>query len=234
MSRTARTRLWLPRAGTVVRNLIAGLGAAYVAQLILENWLGVPIVDYLALVPQIFAPWQLVTYVFVDRSHPVMFVLGLLFIYWALAPFERDLGPRRALQLCAVVVIAASVPAYLFGFVIPGASLLAGSSPLWLGGITATAWLYRDQPLSLFGVLTLTARQLLYVLLGLSALNFLASKNHTQLVADLGAMGGAALFARYLQRPRRRPPSKRPKPRPSGLRVIEGGGSGDDRPKWLN
>jgi len=237
MSRPGRIRSVLPRLGTVVRNLIAGLCAAYVAQLLLHNWLDVPIVSLLALSPGALAPWQLVTYVLVDLSPPGWFLLGLLFLYWSLSRFESDFGPRRTLQLCAVSLVAASVPVWLLGFVIQDSPLLAGSTPLWYGGMAATAYLYRDQPMSLFGALTMTARQILYLLLGISVLGFLFDKNHSQLVGVLGAMAGGIAFVRWLQRPpkRRAAPSKPPSRRPSGLRVIEGGGqSGDDRPKWLN
>jgi len=228
-----RSRFALPRLGAVVRNLITALIAAYVAQLILQNWLSVPIVSLLALTPGGVGLWQLATYVLVDLSNPMMFLLGLLFLWWALSPFERDFGPHRTLQLCLVSMLSASVPAYLVGFVIDPSPPLFGSSPLWYGGIAATAWLYRDQPVSLFGALTMTARQLLWVLLGMSVLGFLASRDHTRFIAELGAMGGAIAYVRYLQRPRRKPTPKKPPTRPSSLRVIEGGG-GDDRPKWLN
>ena len=229
-----RSRFRLPRLSTVVRNLITALVAAYVAQLVLQNWLGVPIVSLLALTPGGVGIWQLLTFVLVDISNPLMFLLGLLFLWWALSPFERDFGPRRTLQLCLVAMLSASVPAYLLGFVIEGSPPLFGSSPLWYGGIAATAWLYREQPVSLFGALTMTARQLLWVLLGMSVLGFLASKDHTRLVAELGAMGGAIAYVRYLQRPRRKPTPKKPAVRHSNLRAIEGGGGAGDRPKWLN
>jgi membrane associated rhomboid family serine protease len=231
-----RIRSALPRLGTVVRNLIAGLCAAYVAQLVLHNWLDVPIVALLALSPGVFAPWQLVTYVLVDLSPPGWFLLGLLFLYWSLSRFESDFGPKRTLQLCAVSVLAASVPVWLLGFALPGSPLLAGSTPLWYGGMAATTWLYRDQPMSLFGAVTMTARNVLYLLLAISVLGFLFDRNHTQFVGTLGAMAGGIAFVRWLQRPpkRRKAPSKPPSRRPSGLRVIEGGQNGDERPKWLN
>ena len=39
------------------------LFVAYVLQLVLEHWLGLPIVSLLAMTPGSVAPWQLVTYV---------------------------------------------------------------------------------------------------------------------------------------------------------------------------
>jgi membrane associated rhomboid family serine protease len=217
----------------VVKKLILGLVVAYVGQLVLENWGGIPVVSWFALTPGGAGLWQLVTYVLVDLSHPLMFLLGLLFIWWALSPIETGFGPVRTLQLVAVSIVAGSLPAYLVGFVVRGSPPLFGSQTIWLGAFAAMTWLYRDGQVSLFGVMPMTARQSLLLLVGLTVLMFLASKDHTQLVASLGAMGGGIAFIRWMRRPRT-PARVRRKPERS-FRVIEGGGGGDDeRPKWLN
>jgi hypothetical protein len=82
----------------------------------------------------------------------------------------------------------------------------------------------------------MTAKQFLLLLLGMSVLMFLASKNHTQLIADLGAMGGGIGFVRWMKRPRTPRPARKPGARGRGLKVIRGGGASEDedRPKWLN
>jgi hypothetical protein len=233
--RYGRPQFALPRLSAIVKKLIIGLFSAYVLQLVLENWLAVPVGDLLALTPAGPALWQLITYVLVDRGNPMMFLIGLLFLWWALSPFEIGYGPKRTLQLCLASALSASVPAYLAGFALPGSPQLYGSSALWFGGIAATTWIYRDQQMSLFGLFTTTARQFLALMIGISVLMFLASKNHTQLVADLGAMGGGIAFVNWMKRPRRPKPMRRPAARPRGFKVIEGGGGGDDdRPKWLN
>ena len=222
----------------MVKKLIVGLVVAYVLQLVLENWFGIPVVNLLALspTPGNLAVWQLVTYVLVDVGHPIMFLLGLLFIWWALSPFEIGYGPTRTWQLCMVALLSASIPAYVVGLLIPMSPPLFGSHPLWMCGIAAVAWLYRDQQMSLFGVMPMTAKQFLLLLLGMSLLMFLASKNHTQLVADLGAVAGGIGFVRWMKRPRTPRIARKPSARGRGLKVIRGGGSseGEDRPKWLN
>lgn len=231
----------LPRLSSVVKKLLIGLFVAYVAQLVLENWLGMPIVATLAMWPGAVAPWQLVTYVLVDRSHPLFFLLGLFFLWWALSPFELGYGPKRTIQLCVVAMLAASVPAYLAGMAIPGSPPLYGSHALWFGSIAAMAWAAKNQQVSLFGLVTMQMRQLLWGLVGLSVLMFLASKNQTQLFADLGAMAGGIGFVNWMKRPRRQRPRRKPAaraPRGGGFKVIPGGGGGggedEDRPKWLN
>jgi hypothetical protein len=228
-----RPQFGLPRLSAVVKKIIFGLLAAYILQLVLENWLGVPVGALLAMQPGGLGLWQLVTYVLVDHGHPVMFLIGLLFVWWALSPFEIGYGPTRTLQLCATAILSASIPAYLVGFVAPGSPLLYGSGPIWFGAIAATTWLHRDQQISLFGALAMTARQFLWLLLGITVLMFLASKDHTQLVADLGAMGGGIAFVRWMRRPRRPATSRKPSGGVRGFKVIQGGND-DDRPKWLN
>jgi hypothetical protein len=229
-----RPQFALPRLTPVVKKLIIGLFAAYVFELLAGNWLGVPLADLLAMHPAGPGLWQLVTYVLVDPNNPLMFLIGLLFIWWALSPFEIGYGPKRTLQLCGVSILAASVPAYLVGFVAVGSPPLAGSSALWFGGIAATTWLYGNQPMSLFGAVTMTARQFLWLLLGMSVLMFLASKNHTQLIADLGAMAGGIGFVRWIKRSRTPSLKRKTTPKPRPFKVIQGGSSEDDRPKWLN
>jgi Rhomboid family len=230
-----RSRLGFPRLSAVVKKLLYVLTACYVAQLVAQNWLGLNVVSWLALRPGRLQPWQLLTYVLVDAGHPMMFMIGLLFLWWALSPFEIAYGPLRVLQLCLCCVLGASVPADLVGFVLPSSPPLYGSSALWFGGIAATSWLYRDQQMSLFGMLQLSGRQFLYVLLAMSGLSFLFDKDHTQLVASLGAVGAAIAFSRWMKRPRKPQTARKPSGPPRGFKVIEGGGGNDEgRPKWLN
>ena len=227
-------QLALPRLTQVVKKLIIGLFVAYVAQLILDKWLNFNVAGLLALSPGGPGLWQLVTYVLVDLSDPVMFFVGLLFLWWALSPFEVGYGPQRTLQLCLVTALSASLPAYALGLVVHGSPPLYGSSSLWFGGIAATTWLFGDRPMSLFGLFTMSAKQFLWLLLGMSVLMFIASKDHTRLVADLGAIGGGVGFVRWIKRPRTPNAPRKSAPRPPGIKVIQGGLDDNGRPKWLN
>lgn len=238
MSTYGRPQLQFPRLTSTVKTVIFVLLGCYVLQLVLENFLGIGVSALLAMTPAGPGIWQLLTYVLIDGGHPLMFLIGLLFVWWALSPFEASFGPRRTLQLCFVSALGASVPAYLAGFVIPMSPQLYGSQALWFGGITATTWLHRDRQMNFFGMMAMTAKQFLLLLLGLSVLMFLASKNHTHFIANLGAMAAGIGFVRWMMRPRT-PPRVRKRSgdtaRSRGLRVIDGGGSGDDeRPKYLN
>lgn len=228
-----RQTLSLPRLTSFVKGLLITLFASYVTQLLLDGWQGIPVRTLLALIPGALQPWQLLTYILVDGANPLFFLFGLLVLWWVLAPFEIGFGARQTAQLCAACVLGAAVPAWVVGLVIPGSPPLYGTGPLWMGGLAASTYLYKDRPMSLFGLGMMTAKQFLLVIVGLSFLMFLFSKNHTHFVADLGGMAGGIGFIHYLRRPRSRP-DRRPRP-PKNFRVIQGGGRDDnERKTWLN
>lgn len=229
-------RLQLPRLTGVVRTLLIVLFGAYVLELVLK-WQGISLAPLLALQPGGFAIWQVATYPVVQgQSQPLWLLLGLLFLWWVLSPFEVSFGGRRTMQLCAACTLGGGLAVDLVGFVVPGMPILAGTYPLWFGAIVATTYLYRDRHMSLFGAISMTGQQLLLLLVGLSFLNLLYDGNLSQFVGVLGGMAGGVAFIRYMRRPRsrKRPPPKRKK-RGDGFRVIKGGLSDDEEPpKWLN
>lgn len=231
---SSRPRLPVPRLTQVVKKLLIGLVACYVIELVCLNVLGVDVVSPLALSPAAPLPWQLVTHVLVDQpGAPLFFLLGLLFLWWALSPFEQGFGPVRTLQLCLAAAIGAAIPAILLAQVVAKSFPLLGSQPLWFGGIAASAELARGRRMALFGLGSMTSQQFLGLVVGISVLMYLASLNHTQLVADLGAVGAGVAFVRWMRRPRTPRAGKlRPRSAPN-LRVIDGERE-DDKPKWLN
>ena len=103
-----------------------------------------------------------------------------------------------------------------------------------MGGLAASVYLYKDQPVSLFGAMSMSAKQFLLLIVGISLLMFLFSKNYTHFVADMGGLAGGIAFIRYLRRPRGPAKTKPRKGSAKGLRVIEGGGGPDEPGKWLN
>jgi hypothetical protein len=218
----------MPRITPTVKQILIALAAAFVLQVVLENWLDMRVFGWLAMSPGELMPWQLLTYVLVDRNHPIMFLIGLLFIAWSVSTFELTFGRTRTLQLCVVALLSASIPAWFLGLVVSGAPPLFGSNPLWYGSIAAMSWLDRHRPMSLFGVMSMTAQQFLLLLVGISVLMFLTTKNETQLVGDLGSLAGGIAMANWLRRPRKpKKPSERKKARAGGFKIIQGGQ--DDR-----
>jgi membrane associated rhomboid family serine protease len=232
----------VPPLTPVVKKLIITLFGAFVLELLLENFAGIHIVGLLALDPVHLGPAsiiQLVTYVLVEDPRGVMSMLiGLLFMWLILSPFEAAFGPRHTLELALAGTLGASLSVVLAALIAPiSPYLLFGSHPIAYAGMAAMTQVMRGGRILFFGVVPMTPRQLLLVLAGFSLLQYLASRDHLMLVGSLGAMLAGAGYVKYMARPPR--PSK-PK-RPSSLRVLRGGGGGgggptgdSDRPKWLN
>jgi hypothetical protein len=136
------------------------------------------------------------------------------------------------LELSVVATLAASIAALIVGFVIKGSPPLFGSSPIAYAGKAAMARSIGGGRLSLFGVVQVTPNQLLGLLAGLSLVMYLASRDHTQLVAALAALGAGVGYVEWM----RKGPnmfSGFGKKRRSSFRVVQGGRD-SDRPKWLN
>ena len=197
-----RPRIAIPRLSAVVKNLLIVLLVCYVTELLLQRAAGISLSRLLALAPGEPGAWQLITYVFVDLNNPIFFLVDLLFVWWALSPFEIAYGPTRTLQLCLAAVLGAGIPAWLFGFVIPSSPTLYGSSVLFYAGLAAQTWPQRDQQTSFFGLISMSGRQFLWLLVGICVLQFLYTPNHTQLIADLSAIAGGIGFIRWIKRPR--------------------------------
>ena len=219
-----------------VKRLIITLASAFVAELVLENFLQVPVIKWLALSPSslgIHTLWQVVTYVLVEPPVAVGSVLlGLLFMWFIMSPFEQRFGSRRTLELAACGTLAASAASVLVGSVIPGSPELFGSNAIAYAGMAAMARSIGNGRLSFFGLFQLTPNQLLALLTGLATLNYLSTRNHTHLVAALAALAAGVGYVEWM---RKGPAMFRRSTRPGrgGLRAVRGGRD-SERPKWLN
>lgn len=220
-----------------VKRLIVTLAVSFVIELVLTNFMHVDVMSWLALSPSalgVHTLWQVVTYVLVEPPQAVGSVLiGLLFMWLIVSPFELRFGARRTLELSLCATLAASIASVVVGFVFAGSPPLFGSNAIAYAGMAATARSYgTGSRISLFGAVQLTSNQLLGLLAGLSLLWFLATRDHTQLVASLAALGAGVLYVEWMRRGMSmfRPS---PKARRGGLRVVPGGRE-SDRPKWLN
>lgn len=242
-----RFQFAFPRLTPLVKKLIITLLGAYVLELILMNFVGVPVFSLFALTPANFGIqtlWQLFTYVLVEPPSAVFSMLiGLLFLWLIISPFEVAYGPRRTMQLCITGVLSAGLLGLLVGVLVPnpalvtGPAILFGSGPIAYAGISAMAMTVRSGRLSFFGVFPMTGQQLLMLIAGISLLMYLASGNHVMFAGSLGAIAGGVGFIRWMRRPRN-PGGSQPKRKrgPSGFRVVDGGLSDEPRDpsKWLN
>jgi hypothetical protein len=245
-----------PPLSRFVKRLCVFLIAAFVLELLVVNFGGFDLFGLLALVTArqlgpggevvpalgVHTLWQIVTYVLVAPPTPdgvMSLMFSLLFIWLIVSPFELSYGSLRAMQLCALAVLSASLPAalvqLLLPFLTPATSILYGTFPITYAAMAAIAGLARGGRISPFGLFTITSRQFLAFLAGFSLLMFLASLNLAMLVGSLGAIGAGLWYTRWM----RRPPSRRLTGRRlgslGGLKVILGGRKEQQKPTgWLN
>jgi len=221
-----------------VKKLLIALFGAWIAQIILQNWAGVPIFELLALNtarPGLHTVWQLGTHVLAFPTGPqavFSMLISLVFLWWMLAPFEQRFGEKRTIQLCVAAASSSAILALLVGLLVSTPSPLYGAQAILLGSIAAFAWSYRGQGrMSFFGVIDMKPVHIIYLVLALSVLMFMTSGDAVALAGDIGAIGGGMAFIEWLRRPpsRRRPKRRKQK---SSFDVIQGGGA--DAPRWMN
>jgi membrane associated rhomboid family serine protease len=225
-----------------VKKLLIALFSAWILQIILQNWAGVPIFEFLALNtarPGVHTLWQLGTHVLAFPTGPqavFSMLITLVFLWWMLAPFEQRFGEKRTIQLCVFAALSSAVLALMMGLLVSSPSMLYGAQAIILGSIAAFAWSYRGQGrMSLFGVIDMKPVHIIYLVLALSALMFITSGDAVSLAADIGAIGGGMGFIEWLRRPpgrRRRPRRRKRRKKKSDFDVIQGGRA--DEPRWLN
>jgi membrane associated rhomboid family serine protease len=240
----------VPPLTPVVKKLIIALAVAFVLELVLENFVGMPMSRLLALDPIRLGPatlWQVVTYVFVqptDNPSTITSLLFDLFFMWLImSPFEAAFGRRHTLELIVSGTLGAAFTVLAFAQIapIPGFHLY-GSSAIAYAGMAAMTQVMRGGRMLLFGAIPMTSRQLLLVLAGIPLVEFLITKNYLSLLGSLGAIFAGIAYVRYMARAPR--PSRPKRPASTRLRVLRGGGGGGsnpprddgdgDRPKWLN
>ena len=220
--------------------MIVTLLVAFVLELVLRNFAGIDVIMLLALDPVHLGPAtliQLFSYPFIEQPNAVMSMLiGLLFMWLIMSPFEASFGARRTLELSLFGVLGAGTAAIVAAQIVPieGYRFL-GSHPIAYAGMSAMATVMKRGRIMFFGAIPMTSQQLIWLLAGLSLLQFLASKDHVMLAGSLGAIGAGIGYVRYMSRTPRAPRKARnSSPR---LRVVRGGGESsdpNDRPKWLN
>jgi hypothetical protein len=247
----------IPRMTPLVKGLLVALIAIYVVLAIVVVWLQMPdIFMMLALTPGnlgIHTLWQPFTHALVDvptGQNVFGFLIGLLFLWWMLAPFEERFGAAWVAKLCAISTVSAAIPAIAVGVFAPAlaaGSIVCGAWPWALAALAAFAAIHRNGQVSFFGVIPMRAWVMLAIAIGIAVLQFITSRDVPSFVAQLGAIAGGVGWARWTMRPRSpakpRAKKKGGNGRP-GFRVIQGGRDDDedddddsgprDRPRWLN
>ncbi len=231
-----------PPLTPVVRAALALLFASFVAQTLVFSVANVDLFGLLALWPGLgpATAWQWATHVLVEMPSDRMVInraLALLFVYFWIAPFELEFGRRSTLVLLGLSVVAGALLPLLFGLVAspPLASPYAGASALTWAGIGALAIRTRGAPLNWVLLPTMNAWALALVFLVMDALQCAWAGTPTPLLGSLGGFAAGIWYTRRLTKPRR--PKKDPSPKRRGgshLRLVPGGQSESERPRWLN
>ena len=108
------------------KKIIIGLLLLYVIELIVEQWLNVPLGAIMAWFPgqSLSKPWQPITQFLYQGSGPFSALLELLALYFFLPPVQRGFGRKGIYKVATYVV---------------GTVILFGSLMLILGAIKGTA-----------------------------------------------------------------------------------------------
>ena len=179
-SRSMQTGPQLPRIDRWLRNLLVGLLALFVVELIARN-LGLP-VDLLALWSHGggFAPWQPVTrYAIQGAGGGAVWgvLIGLMVIGFSVTPVAEVRGRRRLGGMLATAMVGGTVVGVLFAWVGIAPGPLFGWISLVEALIVAFGLVRPDAQVLLMFVLPVSGRALVWGSLGLSLLMLLATRS---------------------------------------------------------
>ena len=106
--------------------LIALLGL-FVVELLLENWVTVPLSSLLAWNPTqtLTKPWQVLTHFLYQGSKPLSFLFDLLAVYFFLPTTQQNYGRKGIYRLFSFVVFTAAV----FGLITIMIGAVKGTAP---------------------------------------------------------------------------------------------------------
>lgn len=237
-----------PPLTSLVKRLLIALGVTFVLEVLATYALGLPVAELLALFPHRFdvsLAWQIFTWPLVHVATPGSqwrVILDAVFFWLIVSPFENRFGPRRALQALGAGWLGATIAALVVGLFVAlvlgkPVGALFGLQCLVFSVLVASVSVVRVGSVSLFGVLPMKPWHAIAFALGLSALNFVMTRDAVPFAGDVGAVIAGYLFARWMTTPRGSRKSVPTRvPRTSGFRIIEGGKptGDDDKPKWLN
>jgi len=206
-----------------ILGILAGL---YVVQVVLERWVGIPVVALLAWGnPGLFRPWQPVTAFLFNGPTPIAALIEWVVLFFLLPP-ALSLSGRGAVARISVAAWAGAVGATLAlqatGVLEPAVSPYLGLEPF----ITALLLLFGlarpDARILLFFVIPLRAAWVAWGTGAVTFLLFLFSREVGPSIAFFGWCGALAWYVARTRLPRL--PRRRSPPRPTGrLHVLPGG-----------
>ena len=226
---------------TLGKKMLIIYAVIYVAELICEHWLHVPLVYYGQLYPVQdpgFHFWQVVTHPFLhDPVRPLGFLINCLIFYFFAGPVEVALKQKGFLILFYVSAFGGLVCGLLFSNVTGFNQPFFGMMPSLLSVIVIFGLLNPDSTILLMFILPVKAKYLSYGTILITALTFLAKANPDGAYHLGGILFGCLyfkgpqlvnpkmLYLKYLQWRLSRKKSK--------FKVIDGGADNDkDKPTY--
>lgn len=234
----------LPPLTPLVRGYLIALVVLFVALSVLEGVTELSLTSLLVLQPAMLSWWltpiQVLTHLWVvqpTQMGAISLLIGCLFLWWLVAPFEARYGKQRVLELTLVAAIADAIPVLLVGLLLPNfATPAGGPSPIGLCVICAqAARMPSTAQVSVFGLPPWTFKQLLLALVAINAIFAIPSRDLSGFLSTLSAIGAGVLYGqRWLERSTS--PSKRSSPRRGGpkLRIVRSSDDDSGPRRWLN
>ncbi len=174
-------------------------GAVYVAELLGQHWLGIPVYQWLALsAPNsgLFHIWQLITHPFIhDPGAPIGFLIDCLVFFFFAGTIEAAFGRRGFLQLYTIAALGGAVACLLFGSMSSLTPPCSGMLPSLLALIVVFGLLKPEATILLMFIIPIKAKYISYGTVIVTALTFLAQTNPHG-AYHLGGIGLGWLFFR--------------------------------------
>lgn len=207
------------RPGSFWLFVVAGAASAFVSDLPLARHLllGAPFLADPA-------PWQPLTAPFLFPEGKLAGLIGTGLLQWFVgSPVEARLGTARYLGLVLGAAVVGYLALGLCGLLVPAALAAphGGTTPVDLAALAAFGVLFAREPVSVFGVLPVTARGFAGVVIALLLLGPLLRGGWPDIVPGLVAAGLALLVTRRWQK------------RPASGKVAPRKGAGGKRPRHL-
>jgi membrane associated rhomboid family serine protease len=170
-----------PSLTPVGKTMLIVYAAVYVAELIGQHWLGIPVYQLLALSPPgsgHFHFWQLITHPLIHSpGAPIFFLIDCLMFYFFSGSIEAALGTRGFLRLYIIAALGGAVASLIFGSVASFGVPCAGMMPSLLALIVVFGLLQPEATILLMFVLPVKAKYISYGTVIVTALTFLAQTN---------------------------------------------------------
>lgn len=189
-----------------------------------------PLADHLVLGPPFAASlalWQPLTAPLLFPEGQLTGLIGTALIQWFVgSPVEARLGTARYLGLVLGAAVLGYLVLGLLGLGVPAALSQphGGTTPVDLAAIAVFGVLFAREPVSIFGVLPVTARSFAAVAVALLLLGPLLRGGWPDIVPGAVAVAIALLLARRWQKPAGSGTvgPRRAKKRPRHLKIVDG------------